>query len=406
MATPRAADEARITRRLYGWAFVTRAGIGLLAYALNEYVDEPFLEDALFYEEMGYAVASDWLSGRSGGGLALLPPGAEQAWLIVAVIAVFYYLLQGVRAMPVLFVLYSAITAWLPCSLYRLARELGAPPVVARRAGWLVALSPAFVFFSGTLYKEGLILVILSVAAHHTLRLQTRWRLSSLGLVLLSVLALFALRFYLAMLLSLVTILGLVWGRRGARGGRPGRAAVPVFARQATIVVVFVALGAALGFHERAGARLAETPEGVLVQVDTSRQELATIAHSGYLVDAEIATPDEALRFVPIGLLYFLTVPLPWQLGRIRQNMVIAETAFWILLYPLMIVGIRRSLRVNRGGTVFLGALTGSVCMIYALLSGNVGVAYRMRSQVWLLWAPWAAWGWEVVRQRLLGGRA
>jgi len=396
---PVKAVERRKTRRLYLWAFSTRASIGLITYLLNAYTDEPFLEDALFYEEIGYGVATDWLSDRSGGGLGMLHPGAEQAWLIVAVIAVFYYILQGMRALPVLFVFYSAITALVPCITYRVARELGAPEAVAWRAAWLVALSPVFVFFSGTLYKEGLLLLILGVAAYYTLRLQVRWGIWSLLVVILSILALFALRFYLAILMSVVITLGLILGRRSTSRDMRYRY-VPVFMRQAITAVVFIALAVALGFHERAEERFDETPEGILMKINVTRQELATIAYSGYLPEAETSTPTEALTFFPIGLLYFLTVPLPWQWGRLRQNLVIAETTFWVLLYPIMILGIRRSLQTNRAGTVFLGAATGGMCIIYALLSGNVGIAYRMRSQVWLLWAPWVAWGWEALREQ------
>jgi hypothetical protein len=68
-------------------------------------------------------------------------------------------------------------------------------------------------------------------------------------------------------------------------------------------------------------------------------------------------------------------------------------------LYPLIAIGVIRGLRVNWPGTVLLLATTGGMCVIYTLLSGNVGIAYRMRSQVWLLWAPFAAWGWEVWRE-------
>jgi len=79
---------------------------------------------------------------------------------------------------------------------------------------------------------------------------------------------------------------------------------------------------------------------------------------------------------------------------------VIPETAFWLLLYPMIGIGIIRGLRVNRPGTVLLLAATGGMCLVYALVSGNIGIAYRMRSQVWLLWAPFAAWGWEMLRER------
>ena len=106
------------------------------------------------------------------------------------------------------------------------------------------------------------------------------------------------------------------------------------------------------------------------------------------------------MQYFPLGLLYFLTVPFPWQLGAIRQILIIPENAFWLGLYPLIVVGISRALKANRPGTLFLLLMTGGMCVVYALLAANVGTAYRMRSQVWLLWAPFAAWGWEVWRER------
>jgi hypothetical protein len=117
------------------------------------------------------------------------------------------------------------------------------------------------------------------------------------------------------------------------------------------------------------------------------------------LHEETIATPDQAVRYFPLGLFYFLTVPLPWQVGALRQNLIIPENFFWLMLYPLMVVGMVRAQRTNRPGTFFVLLLTVGICAIYALLVANVGTAYRMRSQVWLLWAPFAAWGWEVWRQ-------
>jgi hypothetical protein len=155
-----------------------------------------------------------------------------------------------------------------------------------------------------------------------------------------------------------------------------------------------------VGVTLRADEVLLENDEGFLVELDVRRGGSATEARSGYLQEASIATPEEALRYFPLGLFYFLTVPWPWQVGAFRQNLIIPETAFWLALYPLMVVGMRRAFKSNQPGTVFLLVLTGGTCAIYALLSANVGTTYRMRSQVWLLWAPFAAWGWEVWRER------
>src|SRR5262249_36193964 len=149
-----------------------------------------------------------------------------------------------------------------------------------------------------------------------------------------------------------------------------------------------------MGLTVRADEVLLESDEGVLVNLNVRRAWSAREARSGYLPDASVATPEEALQYAPLGLFYFLTVPLPWQVGAARQNMIIPENLFWLALYPLMVIGIGQALKRNRAGTVFLLLMTGGMCIIYTLLVANVGTAYRMRSQVWLLLAPFAAWGW------------
>ncbi len=388
--------EGRTIRRLYWWAFLVRVLMGLLAYTLTLYADLPIVEDAQFYEEMGHDVAQDWLSGKAVD-FDALPEGVQTARLLVTAIAAFYFLMGGVRALPVLLVAYSAVTALVPVYVYWFTRALDAPDGVARRAGWLVALSPAFVFWSGSLYKEGLTLLFLSVAAYHTLRLQSGWKGRSVSILALCVIALWGVRSYLAILLALAVVLSLLWGRMPRTGQSRG---VPVFVRQAAVMSVFAGVIVSVGLSVRTEQVLLESDEGVLVNLDVRRAGSAKEAKSGYLQEASVATPEEALQYFPVGLLYFLTVPFPWQLGAIRQNLIIPENVFWLGLYPLMVLGIRRALKSNRPGTVFLLLMTAGMCVVYALLAANVGTAYRMRSQVWLLWAPFAAWGWEVWRER------
>src|SRR5437879_12646522 len=109
-----AADpEARTMWQLYWWALALRAAAGLVAYVLTQYTDIPFLEDALYYEEMGYSVASDWLSGRAVD-FTTLSRGAQTASLMVTVIAVFYYITQCVRALPFLLIRYVSVNDLVP----------------------------------------------------------------------------------------------------------------------------------------------------------------------------------------------------------------------------------------------------------------------------------------------------
>jgi hypothetical protein len=388
-----------VARRIFVWAFLARAVVGIVAYLLTVYTPVPFLEDALWYEEEGYGVAQEWLSGRWGA-LDTLPHGVQMAKPVVATIAGFYYVTGGTRALPLLLVAYGAITAIIPVYLYWIGIELGAPERAAKGGGWLVALSPAFVLFSGSLHKEGLILLSLSVAAYHALRLQSRWRPRSFITLVLSLLVLFALRYYIAIVVCGAVALGLLSVRGANRPGVSTRITMPMVMRQGAIVVAFVGLMGTLGFQESADRPLEESREGLLVQVDQYRRGLAMYGQSGYLPEADASTPQGAAEFAPVGLLYFLAAPFPWQTGSLRQNLVIPETVFWVLLYPLVAVGMARNFRVNRPGTVMLVAATGGMCIVYALMSGNIGIAYRMRTQVWLLWAPFAAWGWEAWRER------
>jgi hypothetical protein len=391
--------ERRVIRQIYWGAFATRAIAGILAYVATEYLGMRILEDALYYEDMGYYVASEWLSGSSLSLTDMLGFHGSFGAVLIVLIAILYYVMEGVRAVPILLLVYSAITAFVPVYTYRLARELGLSPSGAKAAAWLIALSPGFAFWSGALHKEGLTLLILSVMTYHVLRLQSRWRIRSFVLVAASILALWGLRYYLAVLMAAVVTLGLLWGNRNPAktGGTLGALA---FARHAVVAAGFVALMFGVGFVERSESMLVEDERGILLQLDRTRQWGATAADSGYLPDIRITTPAEAAEYFPVGFLYFLFVPFPWAFGSIRQNAAIPETLFWAAVYPLVAVGIIRGLRMNRAGTlVLLGASVG-MCVFYALLSGNVGTAYRMRSQVWLLWAPFAAWGWEVWQER------
>lgn len=384
-------------RQIFFWAFLARAVVGIAAYLLTVYTEVPFLEDALWYEEQGYSVAREWLEGRWQA-LDTLPSGVQMAKPVVATIAVFYYITVGTRALPLLLVAYGALTAVIPVYVYWLAIELGVPERVGKGAAWLVALSPAFVLFSGSLHKEGLVLLSLSVAGYHALRLQSRWQARSFIAMAVSLLVLFALRYYIAIVVCGAVALSLVSARGVDRRGTSTRITMAMLVRQCAIVVAFIGVIGTLGFHENADRPLEESPEGLLVQVDDYRRELALSAQSGYLPQSDVSTLQGAAEFAPIGLLYFLAAPFPWQIGALRQNLVIPETLFWVLLYPLVAVGIVRGFRVNRPGTVMLLATTGGMCVVYALMSGNIGIAYRMRTQVWLLWAPFAAWGWDVWR--------
>ncbi len=136
---------------------------------------------------------------------------------------------------------------------------------------------------------------------------------------------------------------------------------------------------------------LPENTRELFGQVQSSRDDLAT-ASSGYLRGTDVSDPVAALKFLPLGIFYFLTVPLPWQFGSLRQSLVIPEMIFWLIQYPRIFRGMKLGLRRHFSGSLLLISITLAMICLYALFVSNVGTAYRLRAQVWLLWTVFAGW--------------
>lgn len=352
-----------------------------------------FLVDARRYDEIAAGIARDWLAGRSSQFLETAGP--YQAVFMVTFLACFYVLTGGIRALPLLMALYSTITAYTPGVMYKIVRLVGGSPGTARATGWLVALCPAFVFWTGGLYKEGLILLVLSLGIYHTLRLQIAWQPRSAAVIGLCILALCGLRIYMALIVALAMCLGLMLGR--TRGREPG---MGMIARQAFAMLVFTIVTIGAGAAVQISESLPSSLEEGFAKIEQSRRDLAT-ANSGYLRDVHVESISDAFQLMPLGLAYFVAVPLPWQLGSIRQNIAIPDTALWVFaLYPLALIGAVQLLRRNLPAAVLLIVTAVAICCFYAIFIGNIGIAYRMRVQVWLLWAVFVGIGWETFRGR------
>jgi len=352
----------------------------------------------LNYEQIGAGIAEDWVHGRSSTWLASEGQDPNQPLLIILTIACFYTLTLGVRALPLLIMFYSAITAFVPVLVYRIGREIGTTPRAAAAGAWIVAFSPAFAFWSAALYKEGLILVALTLAVYHALRLQSAWRPYSLLVLGVSLLGLAFLRLYVATIAALVLCLGMLVAR--GRRRRP-LAHVSLLLRQVAITTLLAVAVLGIGLFAQIEELVPESVDYMFQQIEVTRYDLAASAESGYLAEADIAAPSDALRFLPLGLAYFLSVPHPWHARGLRQILAIPDTTVWVLaIYPLAWLGMIRTMRRNFPAAILIVGITLAVCGWYGLVIANVGAAYRMRVQVWVLWAVFAGIGWERFRGR------
>ena len=103
------------------------------------------------------------------------------------------------------------------------------------------------------------------------------------------------------------------------------------------------------------------------------------------------------------GLVYLVFAPFPWSVSGLRQALVLPETLVWYALMPAFVrglsFGLRRHFRTILPIVVFAVSLT----LAYALMQGNIGTAYRQRTQITMFFFIFMAVGVvEKRRQRAL----
>jgi hypothetical protein len=117
---------------------------------------------------------------------------------------------------------------------------------------------------------------------------------------------------------------------------------------------------------------------------------------------ADIRTPAGLVEGMAVGAAHLLLAPFPWQLGggSLRMLMTLPELVFWWWLFGAGVVpGFRYLVRRRFMDISAMLVLVFGLGMLYSLMFGNVGLAFRDRAQLlpWLL--IFAAVGLE---QRLL----
>lgn len=249
-------------------------------------------------------------------------------------------------------------------------------------AGALFALTPSIARMQGENLREALIVLLLTTAVYALIsdRLNPglRWPmfLGAMGWLF------FARRATFVVLLVPIAALALhaLWDRaREARERRAlSRIALHVGVVGAVLVGGLVLTLGVSGDNPIYGTFV--TPE----KLTDVRGDWA-VGGSGYLTDVTFSTWWDVIAFLPVGALYFLFTPFPWQIHNALSLLALAENV--LILYPAALLAIgaaayrrrRRDLRALVGYLV-IGA------MLYGLIEGNVGTALRHRAQfTWVL---------------------
>jgi hypothetical protein len=138
---------------------------------------------------------------------------------------------------------------------------------------------------------------------------------------------------------------------------------------------------------------------GSLKRVQSSRSDLARAAGSGFNEEVDVSSTEGALSALPTGFAYLMFAPFPWQAANFRQAITIPEVLIWWSMIPLVILGliytVRHRLRNAFPVLIFSLLLT----LAYSIFQGNVGTAYRQRTQIQVFLFIFIGVGWTVWRE-------
>jgi hypothetical protein len=374
--------------RLFVAALLARIVIATAIFALHG--QNFFGGDAITYDFYGQAQLQGWFGDKYSQAIAnqFVRSGEGSGWGMVYLVAVVYGLVgRNMLAVQLMNSVFGAATAVI---IFLCAQQVFHNFRVARMAGIAVAFYPSLVLWSAQGLKDGPIVFLLALAILGTLKLGEKLALKYIVVLLLALLGLVALRFYVFYMICVAIAGAFVIGMQ--------QVTATSFARQFTAIIL---LGLALtyvGVTRSASAQFERY--GNLQTLQRSRLDLARSAESGFGRDVDVSSTSGALSTIPMGVLYLLFAPFPWQITSLRQSITLPEMVIWWGSFPFLVLGlwfaIKYRLRMISPILIFTVMLT----LAYSVFQGNVGTAYRQRAQLLVFYFIFVAVGFVLMKEK------
>src|SRR5947209_3534783 len=387
LAISRRSTHARFLVHVFVAGVIVRVAVGSAIY--YSHWQGFFGGDAFTYDYLGSTVLGFW-RGEIAPGYYQTMMGVYVArnWGMAYVVALIYAV-TGVNMLAVQFFNAVVGAATAPI-IFLCARHIFQNLRVAKLAAICVAFYPSLVLWSSQELKDGPIVFLLAASMLATLKLGERFSAKYLVALVLAMFALITLRFYVFYMVAAAVGGAFVIGMRPLTSQS--------LARQ---FVIIVALGLGLtylGVLRTAGTQL-ETFSDLSV-VQRSRADLAQSAKSGFGKDVDVSTAEGALSAIPIGITYLLFAPFPWQVANLRQAITLPEMVVWGCSFPLLVVGIWYTLRYRMRQALPILIFTSMLTLAYSIFQGNIGTAYRQRSQILVFYFIFVAVGAVLLKER------
>jgi hypothetical protein len=273
--------------------------------------------------------------------------------------------------------------------VYHTAMALFSNLRVAKLAGILVTFFPSLILWSSQALKDGLIILALAVSILATLRLMEKVTVKWVLVITVSLLALLSLRFYIFYMMTASVAGSFIMGMKSLSA----QSFLQRFVAVAAIGLAFTWFGVL----QYAGSQFDRFAN--LQQIQMSRQDQAE-AGSGFGKDVDVTTTEGALTVIPLGVVYLLFAPFPWQFTSLRQSITLPEMIVWWMAFPLLVLGMWYSIKHRLRQVAPIVIFTTMLTLVYSVFQGNVGTAYRQRSQLLVFYFIFVAVGGIIMKER------
>jgi len=379
-------EHRSLLLQLFAWGLLLRILVATGIFIFNK--QEFFGGDALTYDFYGFAQMKAWQGDSYFRVIsAHFVEGQASAWGMVNMVAVVYSLI-GRNTLAIQFVnaVIGAATAVL---VFSCAQHVYKNVRVARIAAICVAFFPSLVLWSAQGLKDAPIVFSLVVAILASLHLTEKLSMKYGAILIVALFSILSLRFYVFYMIAVAIVGGFILGLQ--------KITPTNFARQFIVLVLLGVSLMYLGVTRYASSQFSRY--GTLEAVQRSRADLSR-AGSGFGREVDVSTTEGAISTIPIGLVYLLFAPFPWQLDSLRQSITLPEMIIWWLSFPLLVLGVWYSLKYRLRQISPILIFTTMLSIAYSVFQGNVGTAYRQRAQLLVFYFVFVAVGFVLLKER------
>jgi hypothetical protein len=382
----RAPEHRTFLMRLFLIAVVVRIVLSMAIFV--GHAEEFFGGDANTYDIFGQSLVASWHGDTyHASKFAGFTHTGASAWGMLYLVAAVYEVIG--RNMLAIQLINASIGAATAIVVYYVAQILFSNARVSKLAAVLVAFFPSLILWSSQALKDGLIILALALSIFATLRLMEKIKIGYVVVLIGALLALFSLRFYIFYMMCAAVAGSFFLGSKAFSAQGFMQRFIAVTAIGLAFTWFGVLQGASVQFERYANLKM----------VQTSREDLAA-AGSGFMKDVDVQTTEGALTVIPIGLLYLMFAPFPWDFATLRQTITLPEMIVWWMVFPLLVLGLWYSIKHRLRQVSPIIIFTTMLTLAYSLFQGNVGTAYRQRSQLLVFYFIFVAVGAIILKER------